>query len=60
MSLVSMCDQCENSWRIDSLTYVEAVQQNLCPVCINQLVDMLVGTCNESTWQSVKKVWENE
>lgn len=60
MALVSRCDQCESSWRTDNLVYVDAVNRNLCSVCLNQLVDILVGTCNESTWQSVKKVWEND
>ena len=41
MALVTLCDNCENDWLVDQLVFVEAVDKNLCPVCINNLVEML-------------------
>jgi hypothetical protein len=40
MALITLCDTCHCNWLVDQLVYVTAVEKNLCPVCINQLVDL--------------------
>ena len=54
MALQTICDSCESLWLVDQLVFVEALENNLCPVCINNLVDLLVSECSEATWQAVK------
>jgi len=36
------------------MVYVEAVEINLCPVCINNLVDSLVAEMSEKMWKCIK------
>ena len=40
MALVTICDNCHNDWLVDQLVYVDAIEKNCCPVCVNQLVDL--------------------
>ena len=40
MALVSICDNCQEEWVVDSLVHVQGVDKSLCPVCVNQLVDL--------------------
>ena len=41
MALVTLCDNCEHDWLVDQLVFVDAVDKNLCPVCINHLIEIL-------------------
>lgn len=38
MSICDSCDSCRQLWDIDSLVYVEYTKQNMCSVCINELI----------------------
>lgn len=58
MALTTLCDNCEHDWIVDQLVFIDVVNKNLCPVCINQLVDLLVGACTESEWLERKNHWE--
>jgi len=54
MSLVSICDNCYANWTVDQLIYVEAVEKNCCPVCVNQLVDLCFSRLSGSSIQVIK------
>lgn len=54
MALVSPCDNCQDEWVVDALTYVEAVEKVLCPVCVNQLVDLCWSRLNNATIHQIK------
>lgn len=58
MALQTICDNCENLWLVDNLLYVTALNKNLCPVCLNQLVDLLILQISEKQWHSVKRELE--
>jgi len=58
MSLVSICDNCYENWRVDSLVYVDAIGQNLCPVCVNQLVDLCFSQLTNAKIRIVKQEME--
>jgi hypothetical protein len=59
MALTTMCDNCQDEWLIDQLVYVTAVEKNLCPVCINQLVDICFFRLPEYTIRLVKEEFED-
>ena len=40
MALQTICDNCQTEWLVDSIILVDAVDENLCPNCVNQLVDL--------------------
>ena len=58
MALQTLCDNCESSWAVDQLVYVELVKKNLCPVCINQLVDLCALELTESRLQGIMEELE--
>ena len=60
MALTTLCDNCEHDWLVDQLVFVDVVNQNLCPVCINHLIDLLVGGCSFSQWGEYKKQLEED
>jgi hypothetical protein len=59
MGLQTICDNCENEWLVDNLVFIEFVDKNLCPVCLNQLVDLLVWRISEKELRKVKQDLED-
>lgn len=59
MSLVTMCDNCQDEWLVDSLAFVTAVEKNLCPVCVNQLVDLCFSRLSNAVIRQVKEELED-
>lgn len=59
MALVTICDNCNDDWRVDSLAFVEAVDKNLCPVCVNQLVDLCFSRLSNAVIRQVKEELED-
>ena len=59
MALQTICDNCEHDWLVDNMVFVEVVKKNLCPVCINQLVDLLVCRLSEREIREVKQELED-
>lgn len=47
MALVTLCDNCESDWPVDNLVYVHAANKNLCPVCVNFLLDVVISKLSE-------------
>lgn len=60
MALVTLCDNCEADYLVDSLVYVELVKKNLCACCVNDLLDRLAMECNEGHFQHIIQKWEDE
>ena len=54
MGLVTECDNCEHSWLVDSLTYIDGMEQNLCPNCVNQLVDLCWSRLSDAEIRQIK------
>jgi len=54
MSLVTICDNCYTNWTVDKLVYVEAVEKNCCPVCVNQLVDLCFSRLCDFSIREIK------
>jgi len=54
VALTTLCDNCENDWLVDQLVFVDAVNQNLCPVCINKLVDILSSNFTGTQLKAMK------
>ena len=60
MGLVTQCDNCEATYLVDSLVFIELVNKNLCPCCINDLGDRLVSQLSEREVRQIITDWENE
>ena len=61
MALVTLCDNCEADYLIDSLVYIELVKKNLCPCCVNDLMDRFAAECDSETHcRSIISKWERE
>ena len=60
MALVSLCDNCEADYLVDSLVYVELVKKNLCACCINDLLDRFAMEGCEGHCQGIIQKWEDE
>jgi len=58
MALVTICDNCYAEWLVDQFVYVEAVEKNLCPVCINQLVDLCYSRLSNKVIRKVEEELE--
>jgi len=60
MALVTICDNCQDDeWLVDSLVYIEAVEKNCCPVCVNQLVDLCFSRLNNAVIRQIKEELED-
>jgi hypothetical protein len=59
MSLVTICDNCYANWQVDQLVYVEAVEKNCCPVCVNQLVDLCFSRLTNAVIRQIKEELED-
>lgn len=41
MTLQTTCENCGSNWNVDQMVFCDLVGINLCPVCINNLIDAL-------------------
>jgi len=61
MALVTLCDNCEADYLVDSLVYIELVKKNLCACCINDLLDRFaMESPHQGHCQGVISSWERE
>ena len=43
MTLQTTCENCGSNWNVDQMVFCDLVGINLCPVCINNLIDSLAA-----------------
>ena len=59
MALQSVCDNCMDCWTVDALVHIEAINSLLCPVCINQLVDLCFSNLTNAKIEIIKQDLED-
>lgn len=56
MTLQTTCENCDTNWNVDQMVFCDIANMNLCPVCINNLLDSLASELRGATWDGDKRI----